>query len=293
MPKAVITGAAGFAGYSVTKELMERGYEVYAVLRPGSEHNSRLDDLSENLHRIELDCSDFDKISVHIPTGCELFFHLAWFGGRDDFNTQKQNIDFCLKALESACRAECGRFIGIGSQAEYGVSEGIIDEKSYTNPFSSYGAAKLSAMYLSRNLASQLGIEWVWGRIFSLYGDYEPSGRMLPDLLSNLRTDKNVHLSSCEQMWDFLHARDAASALVLLGEKGCSGELYNIANGQFRPLKEYVESAKEQFEYKGIINYGDKADPFVSLMPDVSKLMNDTGWKPSIEFEKGIFEYYS
>ncbi len=290
MNKAVITGAAGFAGFSVTGELLKRGYEVYAVLRPGSEHNERLMGLSGNLYLIESDQSDFDGISDKISCQCDLFFHLAWSGARDDFEAQFQNVENTLKALESAGKLGCKRFIGIGSQAEYGICD-IMSEDVAPNPINAYGAAKTAAMYLTKRRAEQLGIEWIWGRIFSLYGDYEPAGRMLPDLIDSLISDKDINLSSCEQHWDYLHVRDAAAAIVLLGEKGHSGEIYNIANGSYRPLREYVEEAKSLFPYKGHIKYGPKVDPFISLKPDVSKITEHTSWKPVIGFSEGVLQF--
>lgn len=290
MIRAVITGAAGFAGFSTTREMLNRGYEVYAVLRPGSAHNKRLDVLDGKLHLIELDCVDFDKISDYISEECDVFYHLAWFGGRDDFAVQMDNIDYCIKAIESAAKLKCKLFIGIGSQAEYGVVDGIMSENLLPNPFSAYGSAKVAAMYLSRRRAEQLGLDWIWGRIFSLYGDYEPSGRMFPDLIMKLKNNQDIRLSSCEQNWDYLHVRDAANAIIALGEKGHSGEIYNIANGDYKPLKEFVEAAKKHFSYEGNLTYGEKADPFISLSPDVSKIKKHTGWNPVIGFDEGVIE---
>ncbi len=291
MKKAVITGAAGFAGYSVTSELLDKCYEVYAVLRPGSEHNHRLVGLSEHIHLIELDQTDFDRIDRMVACDCDEFYHLAWSGKRDDFSEQVKNIDSCIKALESAKKLNCHRFIGIGSQAEYGLCDIIMQEELTPHPVNAYGSAKTAAMYLSKRRAEQLGIEWIWGRIFSLYGDFEPSGRMLPDLITALKENKDIKLSSCEQEWDYLHVRDAAKAIVMLGELGHSGEVYNIANGSFRPLKEYVEEAKSLFPYTGMIDYGAKADPFVALKPDVNKLKDHTGWKPVIAFDEGVIRF--
>ena len=288
MKKAVITGAAGFAGFSTTKELLKQGYEVYALLRPGSEHNSRFSSCEENLHLIELDCKDFDSIHNHIHVDCDVFYHLAWFGGRDDFEVQKNNIDYCIKALKSASKLGCKRFIGIGSQAEYGLCSELIDENVLPNPINAYGASKLAALYLSKDLSVKLGIEWVWGRIFSLYGDNEPDGRLFPELIHNLRNDRPVNLSSCEQNWDYLHVRDGARAIVALGKSGHPGEIYNIANGQYRSLKEYVEEAKSILNSNSVITYGEKADPLVSLQPDISKITDHTGWRPLISFEEGV-----
>ena len=291
MKRAVITGAAGFAGFSTTKELLDRGYEVYAIVRPSSPHNERLTGLSDNLKYIELDCSDFEKIPDFIPEKCDCFYHLAWFGGRHDLEEQRRNIDCFLKALRSASKIGCTRFVGIGSQAEIGLTDKVMDEEIALNPINAYGAAKAAALHLSKILAGQLSIEWTWGRIFSLYGDNEPEGRMLPDLIHKLGNDLDISLSSCEQNWDYLHVRDGAKAIVSIGEKGHPGEIYNIANGDYKPLKNFVEEAKSQFDYKGKIIYGDKADPFVSLQPDMSKLKEHTGWKPEISFEEGIHTF--
>ena len=286
--RVVVTGAAGFAGYSLTVELLNRGYEVYAVLRPYSEHNSRFSNASGNLHVVELDSSRFDEIYEHIEGECDVLYHLAWFGGRDDFETQNANIDYTLKALESASKLNCQRFVCTGSQAEYGLCTELIKEDRMPLPINAYGAAKVATMYLTKRRAEQLGVEWIWGRIFSLYGDYEPSGRMLPDLLGKLSKNEEVMLSSCEQNWDYLHVRDAAKAIADLGEKGHPGEIYNIANGDYKQLKEFVECARETLGSESIIRYGDRATPFVSLSPDVSKLTRDTGWKPKIDFADGI-----
>ncbi|MBE5916746.1 MAG: NAD(P)-dependent oxidoreductase [Pseudobutyrivibrio ruminis] len=286
--RVVITGAAGFAGYSLVEALVASGDEVYAILRPHSNHNARFDNHESNLHLIEIDCSDFDKIAEHISEECDIFYHLAWFGGRDDFAVQNRNIDYNLKAVESAHKLKCHRFVGIGSQAEYGAVSGVIHEGLMPKPINAYGSAKVAAMYLSKRRCEQLGIEWVWGRIFSLYGDYEPSGRMLPDLLTKLKNNEIIQLSSCEQNWDYLHVRDAAEAIVSIGQAGKSGEIYNIANGDYRSLKSFVNEAIEMINPDAEVIFGERANPFISLQPDVIKIKNHTGWQPKISFNEGV-----
>lgn len=289
--KAIVTGAAGFAGYSLTVALLEAGYEVFAILKPDSEHNQRLMNMGDALHLIECDCGDFERIPDMITDPCDCFYHLAWFGDREDFTIQTYNIECTLKALESAVKCKCKRFVGIGSQAEYGVCEKELREDSATNPITAYGAAKLSAMYLTKNRASQLKIEWVWGRIFSLYGDYEPKGRMLPDLVDRLVNNEDMHLSSCEQKWDYLYVKDAAKAILAIGEKGHANEVYNIANGRGKELKEYVLQVKKELNSTANIIFGERAKPFISLLPNVEKIKNDTGWVPMVSFESGIKSY--
>ena len=291
--KAIVTGAAGFAGYSLTVALLESGYEVYAILKPNSEHNQRLKGIKDSLHLIECDCGDFDKLPEMIPVSCDCFYHLAWFGSRDDFDAQRYNIECTLMALESAAKCNCKRFVGIGSQAEYGICLGEIREDSISTPITAYGACKLAALYLTKCRAEQLKIEWVWGRIFSLYGDYEPKGRMLPDLVENLSQNRDMHLSSCEQNWDYLYVKDAAKAIIAIGESGHNSEVYNIAHGDGKALREYVLQAKEELNSISNIIFGKRANPFISLLPSIDKIKKDTGWAPEVPFEVGLKSYFN
>ena len=187
--KAIVSGAAGFAGYHVTEKLIEHGYFVYALVREGSSHNHRLEHFSdEEISLVPCDMSEMSHLSEKISDSCDVFYHLAWAGGRNDFTQQTDNIAPTIYAVEQAAKLRCKRIVCIGSQAEYGAVETeLIEESRIPNPHCAYGSAKVAACYLSRNRADQLGIEWIWGRIFSLYGKYEPGNRMLPFLVNAIK----------------------------------------------------------------------------------------------------------
>ncbi len=287
----IVTGAAGFTGYSLTKELDKRGYKVYAVLRPESAHNNRIGDFS-NVIPCELDISKIRSLTGYIHETPYAMIHLVWEGGRYNLEEQQKNIIECLDALEVAKMLGCKRFVSMGSQAEYGATNVIQDESLLPNPFTAYGAAKVAACYLSRYRANELGIEWIWARIFSLYGLYEPNGRMLPALVRALKSNEPIELTSCRQNWDYLYVSDAAEAIISLAESGKRGEIYNIANGSYRSLKAFVEEAAEYFNSTSKISYGSDPVPFVSLQPSIAKIKNDTGWEPRTSFLDGITAGY-
>ena len=194
-----------------------------------------------------------------------------------------------LDAVETAARLKCKRFVGVGSQAEYGVVHTeIIREDSALNPYGVYGANKAAACFLTRSRAEQLGIEWVWGRIFSLTGMYDPRSRMLPNVIKNMINEVDSSLSSCEQNWDYLDIWDGAEALISIAQRGAPGEIYNVANGEYRKLKSYIEEAKGIVAPNARIQYGADPDPFISLQPSVEKIKTDTGWKPMVSFEQSV-----
>lgn len=305
---AIVTGAFGFAGANLTEHLLDYGYKVYAIGRKGSAHNERFAE-SESLRKVLIDMEDYDKICGYIDEDdirsaeAIALFHLSWGGQRDDFDAQRRNIDGSLLLLDSAqsIKEKCLksknmdvsiRVVGIGSQAEYGVKSGLITEDLSLEPFSAYGSCKAAAYYLMESKARILGIDFIWGRIFSLIGKYEPEGRMLPDVVRKLAAGEKVSLSSCEQFWDYLDAGDAADAIIALFEKGVTGEVYNIANGDYDRLKNFVvRAAKCVGADESLISYGNRANPFVSLEVSGEKIKKDTGWEPKVSFEESI-KYY-
>lgn len=302
MKTAIVTGAFGFAGANLVEELLENDYVVYAIGRDGSAHNDRFKN-ADNLKSRFINMEDYDKIGALIDEEDVkdkevIFFHLSWGGGRDDFDAQLKNIDGSLKAMDSAISfAERGAkvaFVGIGSQAEYGVKTDSkeLDENALLEPFSAYGAAKAAAYHLLKNKAKKAEIHFVWGRIFSLIGKYEPSGRMLPDLVMKLKRGEDVLLSSCRQYWDYLDAKDAARAIMLLGEKGRDGEVYNIASGDYKELKAFVKEAADHLGAdEKLLHFGNDPKPYVSFKPSVKKLMEDTGFRAETSFLDSIDNY--
>lgn len=288
MKCAVVTGAAGFVGCNLVEALIAHGYFVYGVVRPKSQHNSRLAE-SNQLKLVTADMSEFGHLAEMIGGSADIFFHAAWQGGRYNFAEQSQNIAATLVSLRAARALGCKRFVATGSQAEYGPKRELITEECLPQPIDAYGSAKLAACILSRQLAADIGIEWIWGRIFSVYGKYEPGGRMLPDLIAALQAGEDFPLSAATQYWDYLYSSDCAEALVALGEYGRQGEIYNIADGDCRPLKEFTEDIRSVVAPSRSLSYGVKpAGTIYSLMVKAEKLKRDTGWKPKIEFAEGI-----
>lgn len=287
--RAIVTGAAGFLGYHLIKCLSESGYCVDAIVRPDSEHNMRIQSLCA-VQCVEVDAEKMGCIPAMLSERYDYLFHLLWKpAARYDYEAQMENAYLTLKATEIASRMGCKRFIGIGSQAEYGATDRIIVEDELPpNPFCAYGVSKTAACFLSRKRAKELGIEWVWGRVFSVYGEYEPSERLIPFVMNALGNRQEITLSSCRQNWDFLYGKDAGDAILAMAERGKDGQIYNIADGGYRPLKSFITELEDLYGVYDLIRYGRDPDPFVSLQPSIEKLKSDTGWKPSVRFDEGI-----
>lgn len=297
MKTAIVTGAFGFAGANLVEQLVKNEYKVYAIGRGiASPHNDRLTDLP-GIDRIYLEMEDYDRLPEFIDAEerPDFFFHLAWGGMKPGAAQQQLFVEGALKALDAAREISKDiRFIGIGSQSEYGVTPHgkEITEDMPCNPITDYGIYKAKAHDLLQERAKELGIDFIWARLFSLIGKYEPDSRMLPSLVNSLCSGRPMNLSSCTQYWDYLDAVDAADALMALAEKGRSGEIYNIASTTPRILKEYVNETIEELKADpALVHFGEDPSPYISLRPSIEKLYMDTGWTPKTSFGDSLKHY--
>ena len=149
----VVTGATSFLGVALIRELLGRGHQVWAVVRPGSGNLGALKDgVSQKgepregaLHILELKLEELDRIGGRIEEPCDMFFHFGWDGSgshnRKNETVQKKNVSDAVKALWGARSLGCRRFVFSGSQAEYGVYRTAMREDTTCRPVSEYGKA--------------------------------------------------------------------------------------------------------------------------------------------------------
>ena len=300
--KAIVTGATGFIGKALCEELLKANYDVAAVIRKGSAKRGKLDDLlcanfewESKLQTIELNLDELEKLHTEYHIEADVFFHLAWNGSsgadREDFDTQYTNITYMKKAIKTAKDCGCKKIVGAGSQAEYGVVNGMAKEnETVPNPFMMYGAAKLAAYQMGKLYATQIGMKLVWPRIYSVYGVGENQGTLVSYLVDTLKKGEIPQLSPCENMWNFMYISDCVRALRKLGENEGTEGIYNVASKDTRILKEFVTEIRDIVAPNMELNFGAKqSDPSRTfwLMPDCEKL--DAIWDGAkVMFRDGI-----
>lgn len=296
MKRAVITGPTGAVGMALIECLEKKGIEVFAVLRPGSKRADRVR-TSKLVHRLECDLSRLSELPSMIQGGADVFYHFGWSGtfgdSRNNIQLQNDNVKYALDAVTAAAKLGCKRFVGAGSQAEYGRFEGKLNSDVPTFPENGYGIAKLCAGHMTRILCEQMGLEHIWTRILSIYGPFDGDNTMVMSTIRKLVSGETTECTKGEQIWDYLYSKDAASAMYLIGKKGIHGRIYCIGSGECRTLKSYIEAinaaANPQAEVVyGAVPYSDRQVMY--LCADISQLKQDTGFVPEYTFEEGIKE---
>jgi nucleoside-diphosphate-sugar epimerase len=296
MNSIVLTGATSMIGVALIEQCIKENIKVLAIVHPKSCRINRVPN-SELITVFECKHEDFIDFSVFsdIVQPMDVFYHIGWSDadkqGRDLCAKQADNIKFTLSAVSLAKKLGCKRFIGIGSQAEYGNFSHPLSGSIAANPETAYGVAKYAAGKLSAIECEKLHLEYIWVRILSVYGINDNDETLIKLFISNCKNNRPMPLSACTHIWDYLYEDDAGRALIAIGRKGKSGKIYCLGSGIGRPLKEYLEIIKNAInaeycpEY-GKIPYMEKSLKY--LCADISELTADTGWKPEMSFEDGI-----
>ncbi len=289
MKKVIVTGGSGFLGSYLIRNLIKKDIEIYAVVRSARKLELRVNDL-KNINIVELDMMNIADLPSLIHEKCDTFYHLAWRGERNAFEEQTDNIHYVVEALEVAAKLGCKKFICTGSQAEYGIYRTQTDETTLPNPNTAYGAAKLAACYLTKFRAEQLKIEWIWARVFSVYGKNDNPKALIPYLIQTLQAGISPKVSAGLQQWDFLHGNDAADALIALGETDGVQGIYHIASGDSKPLRYFIEAVRDSIAPEQTIQYDTVATGGVELFTSIDKIKKTTGWTPKLKFFDGIYD---
>ena len=239
--KVLVTGAGGFIGGYLVKELVTIGANVVAIDNNSSAYANLPFDLPENEFKFRnLDIASTSFTNFILSSSFSFVFHLA---GNSyvptsitspllDFDSNARNS---LVLLDAFRKSECDPVILLASSAAvYGNPDKLpIHESISSNPISPYGASKLSAEQYFKVFSRIYDSKTIIARPFSVYGEGQQK-QVVFDFMKKLSNDAHLVInSSMNTTRDFIHVSDVVQALLLIAANGNpSGETYNIASGE-------------------------------------------------------------
>jgi UDP-glucose 4-epimerase len=288
--RIIISGSGGFLGNAFMDFCKKKGYTFLILKRNGKTTVSELENQVVYFKSL-LEEDLINNIKKFNPT---VFVNFAWKGvgsnERDSIDQFRYNINLALESVELAHLVGCSKWLGLGSQAEYGLKNHQINENDYCTPISNYGKSKLATSIAALGLCESLGIQGIWTRVFSVYGENDHPNALIPTLINKMVLNEEVNVTECNQIWDYLYVEDAIKAIHLLISENVSG-IYNLASGKDIILKEVVNLIKKETNSHSVINFG--AIPFSEnsvrhLSADISKINQNTNWQSETSLEVGI-----
>jgi nucleoside-diphosphate-sugar epimerase len=293
--KVLLTGITGFIGSHVARQLVETDDEIYGLAREGSNH-WRIEDIEASLKLVQADLAD-DKALEGVLTSLkpDVILHMAWFAEPGVYIHSMQNVDMLtgsLRLAALAARSGCKYFMGIGTCFEYDLSYGYLSESTPVKPQSIYAGSKLAFKFILDQIGRTTGIETAWVRLFYQYGAYEDKRRVVPAVITSLLSNQTQKLTAGEQIRDYLHVEDVASAIAAIFHKRVTGEV-NIGSDKPVSIRDLTLKIGALLGRTELLDYGaipyNPDDPMY-ICANNRRLIEKTGWKPRFELEEGLLQ---
>lgn len=288
--RVLLTGATGFVGRHVLSALAEVDCDIFAITSHSQpiENNGRIKWITANLL-----CEEACNAAV-AEAKADILIHMAWYAVHGKFWNAPENIDWSLASiglLQAFARNGGKRAVLAGTCAEYDWQHGYCTEDvTPIVPSTKYGQCKDATRRLTKVLAEQAGIEWVWGRIFFPFGYGEPESRFLPSVLRSLLDNKPVLCTHGRQYRDFIPVEEVASAFVHLACKARTCGEFNVSSGVPVRLSRLVAFCVDYLGSSITPQFGaikvSESEPLM-LVGNNQKLMS-SGWEQKTSWQSAL-----
>jgi GDP-4-dehydro-6-deoxy-D-mannose reductase len=305
--RVLVTGADGFVGRYLVRELLERGHAVTAAVRPGGAvAGLPAAELPAAVTLVPLELTDGASVDAALAAPSDAIVHLAALASsaearRDPAAAWVVNAAGTARVAEAAARlrdagAENLRLLVVSTGEVYGDATRPLTEADEARPQSPYAASKVGAEVAALEVGRRTGLSVIVARPFTHTGPGQRNVFFVPAMLERLREAKatgrrSVRVGNLAPIRDLSDVRDIVRAYALLLEHGEAGATYNVSRGEGVALVDLFA------RMAAAVGVDAAPDPDPALMRradlpylvgDSTKLRRATGWTPAISLDQTL-----
>jgi len=261
----LLTGGTGFVGRQILRTLQVLGYQIRLVIRDGSQ--LKLESIN-GIEKIVTSPDLFLESSewwAEVCDGVDIVIHSAWYAEPGKYLQSSKNLECLMGTLslaKGAIKSKVHKFIGIGTCFEYDLSFGELAVDTPLKPATLYAATKTSSFLTLSQLFGNENIDFSWCRLFYLFGEMENENRLVAYVRKCLSSGVEAHLSSGNQIRDFIDVHDAAKAIVNTALGGQTGPV-NICSGIPVSVKELAIKIADEYGRRDLLKFSYRPDNLI------------------------------
>jgi len=296
--KVLVTGATGFVGANLTRRLLIEGYNV-AILTRRTSNKWRLNDVLRDVDKYEVDLLESKKLKSTIEEiKPSVIFHLAnegVYGGvaAADQKMVETNLLGFLNLIESCDGIDYRCLINTGSSSEYGIKQTPMKEDDACEPVTAYGVSKYAASLYASFTAKTKNKPIITLRLFSPFGPYDDSRRLVSYAIINAIKGNELKLASRDAVRDYVFIDDVLELYLKTINKAekFRGEIFNVGTGVETKISYIIDTIIKIIKSQSIVKWGENASRSFDAKKwkaDITKTSHSFNWKPSCSIKEGL-----
>jgi UDP-glucose 4-epimerase len=288
--KILLTGATGFLGKNLLPILLKK-HKVLVITK-----NLKLkNNLNQKIiySKIEnLNDYNLGKIKKFKP---EVLINLSWhgipdFSYKNSIKNLKDQTFFINKIIDLNVLK---KVISTGSCLEYPENFGKCHEKIKISPTSYFTWSKNSLMNFIKFKCKNKKINFVWFRIFYMYGNYQRKGSLIPTIIKSLQNLKKPVLSAPLNLNDYIHVHDVCNAIIKSMENKLTSGIFNIGSGKLTSVLDIYKKILNLMELNKVKKFAIKTQKQKQKQNKTNfacldKIQKNLKWKPMIDFDNSL-----
>ena len=281
----LLTGATGFIGSHVLQSLVQKDYNVIALIRPTS-NTWRIDCLQDKFRSIIMPFSAMDFEPIFTQHNIDTVIHTATDYGRVSpiSDILLSNVLFPVRLMEAGLKNGLKRFINTDS---------FFGKNSQTSSYlKQYIHSKKILLDILKEEKGFLRIDNL--RLEHPFGEYDADGKFVSMLINEMKQKKEkIALTEGSQQRDFIYVKDVANAFVKVLEQDDNAIGFNefeVGTGHSISVKEFVQTLAAVMQSGASLAFGDlpaRSDDITDSKADTT-MLNALGWYPLYDLKTAL-----
>ncbi|HEX3018068.1 MAG TPA: NAD(P)-dependent oxidoreductase [Caproicibacter sp.] len=294
MNTAVVTGATGFIGMALVRELTHNGTKVYAIGH-NLEKLKRLSFISGNITTILADLSE--DLTLDIPSDIDVFYHCAFEGGFSgealkDYSLQLKNAKIACNAVMCAVQRNARKFV-FTSTVNIVELQGFFGNPNFHPRYTCiYSAGKQAAEQIGKTLAWNYHMPFCTALIAMPYGEGNHA-RTLPNVvIQQLTSGVRPKLIEGNNLYDLIYISDVAAGLSAIGQRGLNFKDYYLGHRKLKTFRDWMTGIRDILSPEAEMGFGEYPDaPAIDYdLIDLDAMYRNTGFECKVDFRESILK---
>jgi nucleoside-diphosphate-sugar epimerase len=286
--RALVTGATGYVGSRMARHLVDAGWDVDAVVRPGSDRNRLPGAVVCHVHDRSAAC----MTRILRDAEPDVVFHLASqaqprHSAENLDDIVAANIGFGAQLLEAMASAKVRRLIEAGTNWEF-------DAAGNFRPNTFYAATKQAFRALADYYAQRHGVSVTTLLLYDVYGPGDWRGKFLSHLVNALKRNETMAATPGEQIVEFVHVDDVVRGFVAAAQELLQADAkpalrrYRLDSGRRLALGEASALMTRLSGRPERVRFGGRPYPPEQIMEPLAVGPRPPGWEPLMPLERGF-----